>query len=445
MIKDTLTKIKRDVHALVRKLNLQEYVCDIVFKNITDENDAFNDIWSRIKKLAPKQSQWELLVPTQWIEMERRLQKLASQGRPVIKFEELLAMAPADIFKPTLFVKYMKTSGLVLTTNTGNLYPDDEIVIDPQWLIDAFKQVIDFNDHHESGYGDIREIGEGKLSMKHAQEVWKGEKFKHEINSLLRFMENLGLIAKPRAEKAFFYIPSLLDGLNKEEIRKWLNPKRMNVSKTLVLDYRIEGRLIPFPHFDKLMAEVISRQSKDSLMSDVKRNCCIGMMENETVGFVICHASSIIKITMFSKSNLSNKKMLSGEIGTKLRHMTLDISREIAARFNQHVQDTPLQGISCNPYPPLGDTTASYVTKDKFQNRTTEINCCKHADCNLVTVNDFQPWEGKHLKSVSNIFYSQKETLVIYIQTSIFVEKSACITLNKFYKYIDNPELKSFF
>ena len=391
---DTLTDIRKGIKMIVKKLGLQEYVCHICFKNIRDKNDTLDDIWSRIKKLAPEQSQWELPIPTQWMEVERSLQNIASKGRPIITYGELLTMTQKDTFNPTLFLKYMQASGFVLTIQRGSLDSEEEIVIDPQWLIDAFKQVIDFNDLHEFGSGCVGEIDEGTLSLGNAQEVWKGERFKDRIPSLLKFMEDYGLIAKPCTEEKFYYIPSLLDVLDNDEIGKWLDKEKTNVSKTIVLDFKIDGRHIPFPHFDKMMAAIISRQS---IMTDVKRNCIISMVENEPVCFVLCHANSVIKITMFtkSKSKSSQERMLSGSIGASLRYMTIDISREIAARFGQHVQGNPLHGISCNPFPPLGDCPTSYITKNMFKSSMREKNCCRRAECNMVRDTDFQPWEGR--------------------------------------------------
>ena len=395
---ETKKTIKRDIQKLTKKLNLQQYVCDISFKNILAEDENIDDIWTRIKKLAPQQSQWEILVPTQWIEMERHCQQLAKKGKPVVKYKDLLNYPTTDEYNTALFVKYMKKSGLLLAIGSGDLTPDDDICVDPQWIIDAFKQVIDFSESHESGYGTIREIAEGMLSMQNAEEVWKTEKFKHSINTLLTFMEYLGLIARPKDESGFYYIPSLLENVDKGEIRKWFDMKKP-LTQTFVLDFRKNGTPIPFPHFDKLMAKVIATQSKECMMSDVKRNCCIARIKNESVCFIICHAASIIKVTLFATSQQHKDKLSVGKIGTHLVEMVLDISCEIARRFDQRVQDQPVLGISCNPYPPIGDVPAMYATINELQGQKSDVSCCKSADCRMVQWRDLEPWQGLKCKN----------------------------------------------
>ena len=214
----------------------------------------------RIKKLAPKQSQWEIPVPANWIEMERRL---ALSNKPIIKYKDLLDMATTTDFKADLFVKYMRSCGLLLATQNEILGPEDDIVVNPQWLINAFKQVIDFNNTHG------KEINEGKLFVSDTSEIWEKDEFKSEVPTLLRFMEHFGLIAKPLSEDKFYYIPSFLEKVDVNQISAWLNAEKRAFSKTLVLDFRVNGNQIPFPHFDKMMAEVISKQSR-GLADDCK-------------------------------------------------------------------------------------------------------------------------------------------------------------------------------
>ena len=156
----------------------------------------------------------------------------------------------------------MRTSGFLLTLKTDNFDPEDDIVIYPQWLIDGFRQVIDFDEHLPSPIGPVRRIALGELTEEAAIEVWKDSRFQDKIEILLKFMEQLGLIAKPR-NGSFYYIPSLLDcHSGEEEVNKWLSKEKRFVSKALVLDFRKEGKQVPFPHFDKMMSEFISRQTK---------------------------------------------------------------------------------------------------------------------------------------------------------------------------------------
>ena len=392
-------QIRGDIRSIKEKLDLQHFVFEVIFKNLTDPNDDCYDIWQKIKSSAPYQSQWKTRVPTHWIEIERSLQQLAVEKKPVIKYKDLLKIASSDFPSPKLFVKYMHRSGLLLTLDADNLQTDDDIVIDPQWLIDAFRQVIDFDNCHESPFGHIREIANGKLTMATSRLIWKSSPFQGKGHILLKFMENLGLIAKPIGAD-FYYIPSLLEPMPGEEnlaetMNKWLDRNMKHVSKTLILDYRIDNKQVPFPHFDKVMAEFISLQSTDSII-EFKRNLCI--IKQYPGGFMLCYSCSVMKITMFTmdKSAALHDAMYKGEIGYNLLRKIVDISRGISKKFNQQVQDNPIKGLSCNAYPVLGHKNIEYATFDKVQRSPTKTICCKSPYCKMVDEKDLTAWHGKY-------------------------------------------------
>ena len=302
--KEVISDAKEEIKNIASKLNIENYVRNIYFKAITNINEEFNDIWKSIKNLAPKQLQWEMDVPTQWMQMERFLQQLANGGTPLITYGQMLTMCPPNFDQPTLFIKYMRASGLVVTLHQGAISPDDEIVIDPQWVIDAFKQVIDLEEPNHARSDEVLQIQKGKLTTKAVNEVWEPEQFRIYKDVLPKIMESLGLIAAPEGETRFHYIPSLLPSdtkkLNKE-IAGYSNERTM--SRSYVLDFRKKGVQVPFPHFDKLMAKLISGQTKQSVLH-VSRYGCIAMMEDRPLGFVVCFGCSVVKLTLFSKRNL---------------------------------------------------------------------------------------------------------------------------------------------
>ena len=383
----------------MKKLGLQQYVCKIFFKDLKTPNDDFQDIWERVKMLSPFQSQWKARVPTHWIEVERRLQQLTKMKTdihlqievgPVIKYKKLLQIAPSSFPSPKLFVKYMQTSGQLLALDVDNLSLDDDLVIDIQWLIDAFKQVIDFNKC------------EGKLTVDTAKEIWKGDcRFRDETDILLTFMEFLGLIAKPH-KGSFYYITSLLkpdDGSPAETtIKNYLASNAKDVSKTLVLDFRKNDKQIPFPHFDKLMTEFISRQSEEAII-DFKRHFCI--IESFPVGFILCHGCSIIKMTVFTLKDTdeASKAIHKGEIGNDFLHTILNISEVIARKFKQRLHLDPVKGLSCNPYPSLGLASVSYIKCETLlMEPKAQMCCCRspNTPCERVEAKDLDVWKGEY-------------------------------------------------
>ena len=386
-------QVRKDINVIVKKLDLQYYVCHILFKNITNADDDFHDLWKKVKKLAPKQSLWNTLVPTHWIEMERRLQLLKFEGNPVINYKDLLQMAPPEFPSPTLFMKFMQTSGFLLTLDVDNLKPDDEVVIDLQWLIDAFRQVIDFENCSDSPYGHIREIANGKLTLDTANEIWKANIFSSKISLLLKFMQNLGLITKPHGAE-FYSIPSLFEPMPDKEVsnasvKSWL--EKGNNSKTLVLDFRTENKQVPFPHFDKIMTKIISQQHNDSIQ-EFKRNFCICMNDRYKLGFVVYQTCSVMKVTMFTKDKSTEvyDMLRKAETGKNIVPDIVSISKDISSRYKQHEEADPMLGLSCNPYQP--DIT--YAEWDKIW-KEREVRCCKSPHCKMVEEKDLAVWHGK--------------------------------------------------
>ena len=351
------------------------------------------DIWTRIKKIAPMQSQWKKKIPTQWIEAERFLQVLG-KDEPVITYGQMCVSV--DVPDLQDFIKYMESSGLILTTKIADLESDDEMVINPQWLINAFRQVIDFDIYHKSGYGDVRKISNGELTNRAAKEVWSQQEFKKYIPTLLFFMENLGLIARPLDETKFYYIPSLLKPMDDSTINENIYKIGRLASRTFVLDFRHRDIQVPFPHFDKIIAEIISKESRSTLVR-AARNGCIVMMRDEPLGYAVCYGCSIIKLTMFTKKSKeqAEKRLRNGYAGKSLIEKILRISDKIASRFCQRVNKEPIRGISCNPFPPTGKTPIEYAKIDDLMTQyDTTMFCCRydHTLCKTVERTDLDDW-----------------------------------------------------
>ena len=326
--------------------------------------------------------------------MERNLQQYAVEGNPVIQNKYLKNTTLSDFPSLHLFLKYMETSGHIVTVTSSVDANDDDIVIDIQWFIDAFKEVINH---------DKSKLVSGKLKMTDIQELWKSDQFKENKHILLKFMENLGLISKAfehDLDGSFYYIPSRLPPAPEDKepiqvISQWLDPQKRHISKTLVLDYRKNNKQVPFPHFDKLMAKFISQQSEHSIQA-FQRHYCIIKDRASPIGFILCQGCSIIKVTMFTrdKSDSTYEKMSSGEDGHNILCIVKDISEKLATKFTQRIPSNPIIGISCNPYPLTGAEEISYCKFEELSH-AEDIECCNSPGCKMVNRKDLYFWEGK--------------------------------------------------
>ena len=415
-----ISKAKDDIQNIAKKLNIDDYVCKVYFKSLISPDEDFNDIWQGIKSVAPNQSQWGMKVPTPWIQMERILQEVArKEKKPIITYNEMLSMCPANLPQPSLFVRYMMESGLVLTIHEGDLKPNDEIVIDLQWVIDAFRQVIDLEDSNDARYGEVRQIRNGKLTNKAAAEVWEPLRFQQYRDILPKIMENLGLIAAPEGETRFHYIPSLLPSGMKHvntTIADYTSTRA--TSRSYVLDFRKKEMQVPFPHFDKVMAKFISGQTAQSL-EHVFRYGCIAMMEDYPLGYVVCYGCSVLKLTLISKTNAdetkARKALEDGVAGSRLIDNILNISNGLTKQFNQNVETNPRRGLSCNPFPPIFGTPISYATvNDLKKQKDQTISCCKQFSCRQVDKADLVLWDPSIKTSIGR--WKGKKFICLYLK-----------------------------
>ena len=418
------SEAKVEIRNIAKKLKIEDYVCGFYFKTINNPDEKFSDIWKGIKSLASKQSQWKKEIPTQWIQMERKFQQMSRDGTPIITYNKMFSVCPPNFPEPPLFIKYMRASGLVVTIHRGDIIPDDEIVIDSQWIIDAFKQVIDVEYSNEPRYGKVQQIRDGKLTREAAEEVWSPNRFKQHIDILPKIMENLGLIAAPAGETGFYYIPSLLpsnlDELN-TKIQEYTSDR--TTSRTYILDFRKQDVQVPFPHFDKMMAKLISGQTSDSL-HHVSRYGCISMLEDQPLGFVVCYGCSVVKLTLFSKVNpdetSARRAMNEGIAGRRLIDKVLQISNAITKQFKQNVASDPRRGLSCNPFPPIAGKplSLSYATvQNLLKQKDYKMNCCKHSSCKQVEKADLLPWDTS--KTIPRRWWTGKMTL-LYLQQQCY-------------------------
>ncbi|XP_060554331.1 probable serine/threonine-protein kinase roco4, partial [Ruditapes philippinarum] len=97
-------------------------------------------------KQASKQEYWGELYPAKFITLERSIVKLKDKGEKILKKDQLFelnAKLPVPIKQEEgldLFLRFHHDSGNILYFSEEEL--SQTIVLDPQWLIDAFKSLI---------------------------------------------------------------------------------------------------------------------------------------------------------------------------------------------------------------------------------------------------------------------------------------------------------------
>ncbi|KAL3889489.1 hypothetical protein ACJMK2_001829, partial [Sinanodonta woodiana] len=202
-------------------------IVHLVDKDFAIDNTVYDRKLEKLKRtifeVASQQPYWGEQIPTRWFLLEQQLMKLRDAGVKVIShsyLEELNKKGTVQINKSEemdLFLKYLHETGTIIYFNIEVLR--DNIILDPIWLIDALKLLINAhpnlpestaeNESQSDSPADsaIRQKwrdfkDKGILSPELVDALWTKEKhpqFHDNKDHLLRVMEQFNIIAKPRS------------------------------------------------------------------------------------------------------------------------------------------------------------------------------------------------------------------------------------------------------
>ncbi|XP_021377272.1 uncharacterized protein LOC110465638 isoform X2 [Mizuhopecten yessoensis] len=262
-------KIKSDPQVATA---FDRHVVEFVIKNSTvNVRSAYDDLWNLVHEAAVHQSQWGQLLPATWITLERDLMLLKGQGVKVMTLDEVNARArnlvvPLDERDVLAMLEYLHVIRSILSFQLEN--PNSRIILDPQWLIQAFRMIVTTVKFRQQGL-DPELISEydrtRRLTIPFIDAVWtKGdaEGFMEFRDTILLYLDRLELIVKPLPKEDetcvdYFIVPCLLDEPNPNHIRPLLEQKGTIKSRTLCFEFR--ERFIPPAVYNKILASCIHR------------------------------------------------------------------------------------------------------------------------------------------------------------------------------------------
>lgn len=166
------------------------------------------------------------------------------------------------------YYRYLHLSGFIISFDLDSL--DPIIILDPQWVIDAFKCLItaskfiagldaiekcQWEEYERSGVLPMAVLK--MLFGKYTQ-----KKFLGHMNVLVPAMERLGLLVKPLPRDAddkvdFFVVPCMLKKLDTDVMKRILDDP--TTVKTCTLCVKFQNLFIPHAIWDKLIAACIHR------------------------------------------------------------------------------------------------------------------------------------------------------------------------------------------
>ncbi|XP_013409975.1 uncharacterized protein LOC106173387 [Lingula anatina] len=188
-----------------------------------DEDQEISDLRQYVMKIAESQKSWGEKNPIRWIRLEEDLQLRRApekRGKRWIRYEELqnlaLKVGMQDAIELKSFLQFHHDIGDLMHFQTDDL--SDTVILNPTWLIDAFRSIIAVDKHHVKAKGTPywSALKRGILDERLLDELWGDDSELKSIvigvmvqfNILLEQDVKPGTTEKPTSRQ--FYVPSLL-------------------------------------------------------------------------------------------------------------------------------------------------------------------------------------------------------------------------------------------
>ncbi|KAK3594827.1 hypothetical protein CHS0354_002875 [Potamilus streckersoni] len=345
---------------------------DFAIDNTVVDSELEN-LKMKIMDVAAQQPYWGEEIPTRWFLLEQQLMKIRDAGVKVISRNtvEALNLKGAVQLKEgeelDLFLKYLHETGTIIYFSIEVLR--ENIVLDPKWLIDALKSLINAqpdlpNQPADNGtqsdspadsdsvkaltqkWMDFKE--KGILSSELVDAIWTKEKHPELHDNkrhILLIMEQFNIIAKPRSfseigEKVenYFLTPCML---RQESPREVISPEHdQRLVSTPVLCYIFRGKYLPPPIFHRLIAACVTRwpvaKKKETSENLIFCGCCvfdIGLFHRLTL-----HCRTHIVFARITRMLVDEVKTPDAKLCTRVRKfITLNLSK-ITSYLGQNLQ-----------------------------------------------------------------------------------------------------------
>nr|XP_022308521.1 uncharacterized protein LOC111114492 isoform X2 [Crassostrea virginica] len=394
------------------------------FEKLSDKNvEAFKECLAATVK---SQSHWGESVPISWTKLEAVLKKLKESSN-VISFSNLLKYFSETNDRKRNKEEYL-LNALMFFNDTGVILfrPEikDIIILDVQWLVDAFKRIIFDKEHMEaientSDIAKLQELNEhGLLSSEALNVLWRKSNFYKHRDILLDHMKQLDMLAELPEE--MWYVPCM----NKQQFDSTILDN-CNVSSRLCFLFEF----LPFVIYHRLVVACINKMEMKPRLN-TKSKC---FFHKETILNYNDDTHRVLIALCDNKESLHRDFPYSIEI-----QINVTKPREIDTRITSIIKELVCQNLnvltqghsSCEIYSQIGyrcrleqfgKDIQSHIIKDE-EMLASEYDCPKCNQSHIVDVQSIRRfWEGKAHPTDSN---SEKEERDIKSRYPPLVPKS---------------------
>ena len=314
------------------------FVVDNTKSGSDDECQGVKKLRESVLSVAKELPQMKEEIPLKWLKYEKVLYLLMSKGRERISIEEARQIAKDDCgidddVKFRTVLNFLSDQKVLITFNE---LPELEsmVILNPQWLVDVFKEVITFKSFNttensvERLWKDFETTG--VLDRKVLVLAWgRFIDDQETCKSLIAIMERFSLLCPWPSEgtKEQYLVPSMLRSPPTDDVLKLLAS-----SQIPSLFVRFESRRVPPGLFSRLIL-LCHKWSQERWMSPIKpvlfNNVALFhiLPHNATSLVLLCHSSSIeIVLCVGDGVALANEASFSCEVD---RNVSRDIHRQM--------------------------------------------------------------------------------------------------------------------
>ena len=229
-----------------------------VIDNKNRDQRKTDELKSTILKLASEQPGWGVPRPVNWLRLENAIYRESEVIRtpflPIGRVLELARELKIDDDNLGNFISFHHALGDILYFKDT-----DKVVTKPQWLIDAFSQVITAPEFYsekdlEPFKDQVRRLDkEGVASIELLSHMWKDS-----VNFLLFLMVQFGLMIPFEEEQSngsSFYIPCMLPAIDLCNFDQGLENNCRLIKLAPAVVYRLGEGFLPLGSFQKLICQ----------------------------------------------------------------------------------------------------------------------------------------------------------------------------------------------
>ena len=314
------------------------FVVDNTKSGSSDECQGVKKLRESLLSVAKELPQMKEKIPLKWLKYEKVLYLLMSKGRERISIEEARQIAKDDCgidddVKFRTVLNFLSDQKVLITFNE---LPELEsmVILNPQWLVDVFKEVITFKSFNttensvERLWKDFETTG--ILDRKVLDHAWRRFIYDQETcKSLIAIMERFSLLCPWPSEGTTeqYLVPSMLRSPPTDDVLKLLASAQIPS-----LFVRFESRRVPPGLFSRLIL-LFHKWTQERWMSPIKpvlfNNVALFHIcpHNATSLVLLCHSSSIeIVLCVGDGVALADEASFSCEVD---RNVSRDIHRQM--------------------------------------------------------------------------------------------------------------------